>query len=209
MALIYNKLDYNKILNFNVELAMTPMSGAKFLKFEADRALSWLSEKHKIKFVNYMKWGYLLPLSNQTVAINDKFYIYHNMGFNNVGHTEGPTQQIDNLKEFQELSFDDLGSNKYLSNQFRIEFSDLPALRALDLKAIWYLDAVYYPQEKSDKGTVVNSFLEYTRLSHGIGLTYSFSPMLSICLYYNIGNFNVRRGDDALTGGLSLTFCLL
>lgn len=151
----------------------------------------------------------MIPLSNQTLHLNDKFFIYHNLGFNTVGHSEVPVQQIETLRQGQELVLDDLGSNKYFSNQFRIEFSDIPYVKALDLKAIWYLDTVYYPGEREEKGNIIDSLLSFTRISHGVGLSYSFSPMLSICFYCNIGNLNVCRGDDAITGGLSLTFVLL
>lgn len=187
VALNYNKLDYNYLLNGNMELAMTPGNGAKFFKVECDRAKSWLHESLKIKFVNYTKFGLLFPLSNQHVPLNDKFFIFHNMGFNNLGHTELPVQQLSEIKKDHELVLDDLGSNKYFSHQFRVEFSDLPLLKALDLKAMWYLDMIYYPQEFQNRKeessllkSSVTNLLDYTRVSHGVGISYAFSPIMSI-----------------------------
>lgn len=209
VSLAYSKFNFSNLLNFNVELAMTPRNGAKHIKLEYDTAQSWAHDNLPMKFINYTKMGYLIPLTQNRVLINDKFFIHHNLGFNTVGHTELPAQQINNLKPEQELMLDDLGSHKYLANQFRVEFSNIPAIRALDLKAMWYLDTIYYPNDKEDKGNLLESLIKFTRVSHGIGINYALSPMLSISLYFNIGNFNARNGDDALTSCISLTFVLL
>lgn len=207
LSLNYNKIKINDIFQLNWELAVTPKNRAKFIKIEHDRAHSWT--KNKVKFVNYYRMGYLFPLTNDIVYINDRFFTYHNIGYSSIGHNQPPAQPILNLKANQEVMHDDLGSHKYLTNQFRIEFSNLPGLRALDLKAMWYFDAIYYPQEKTDNNGVLESLMNYTRFSHGIGLNYAISPVMNISLYYNIGNFNVRKGDDALLGCISLTFLLL
>lgn len=141
--------------------------------------------------------------------VNDRFFTHHNIGFNALGHTEVPVQSISNLKNEREVINDDLGSHKYIGNQFRVEFFNIPGLRLLDLKAMWYLDVLYYPQEKYERGGFIQSLIDFTRISHGVGINYAISPLLSLTLYFNIGNFNARKGDDALVSCLSLSFMLL
>ena len=151
-------------------------------------------------------------MTKDTVYINDRFFIHHNMGFGYIGHTEPPTQPVLNIKPGQEVIHDDIGSYGFMSNQFRFEFDNIPLLKEINLKAMWYLDLVCYEphsHNKEVKENHENSFLRNTRLSHGIGISYALSPMISIALYYNIGNLNVKHGDDPLVGGLSLTFTLL
>lgn len=180
LSLGYSIMNASQILSYNCELALTPKNGAKYLKLEHDRAQSWMHEYLPLKFGNYFKCGYILPLTNDAVYVNDRIFTHSNIGFNLVGHTESPTQPILNLKPGQEVVHDDLGSHKCIANQFRIEFTNLPGLRDLDLKAMWYFDMIYYPQEKYEKGGFLQSLQDFTRLSHGIGINYAISPLISI-----------------------------
>lgn len=197
------------ISSYSAELALTPKNGAKFLKLEYDRIHAWMHKYLPLKIGNYFKCGVLVPLTKDVVYVNDRFFTYSNIGFNYLGHSEFPVQEMMNTKPEQEVINDNLGCHKYIGNQFRLEFFNIPGLRDLNLKAMWYCDAIYYPQEKYEKGNIIQSVLDYTRISHGIGINYAISPLLSLSLYYNIGNFNVSKGDDALTGCIGITFVLL
>jgi hypothetical protein len=155
---------------------MTPLNGTKFLKFENEIARAWKPWELPVKFVNHFRCGYLVPIGESQVYINDKFFMLHNIGFALLGHTEEPVQNLASspstntvLKQDQELINDDIGSHKFFNNQFRVEFTNMPLLRELGLKTMWYFDTVYYPQEKYDNGGIVESIMSYTRLSHGIG----------------------------------------
>lgn len=55
LALAYSKISMSDIFNFNVELALTPRNGAKFLKVEHDRAHSWVHDWLPVKFGTYFK----------------------------------------------------------------------------------------------------------------------------------------------------------
>jgi hypothetical protein len=140
--------------------------------------------------------------------VNDKFFSYYDLGFTYLGKTEPPIQTPPTIKSNQFIVGDDLGSDRFVSNQIRVEFSDIPFIKDIGLKAIWYLDLCYYPHFKHETN-IFQNILDFTRISHGFGVTYPVSPILSIMIYFNAGNFNARHGDDPLTSGVSLTFNIL
>jgi len=149
-------------------LALTPDNGAKFFKCDVEFGTSW-TWNESIKVANVSKGGFLYNLSNIPPLINDKFFVPHNIGYTALGWTEPPLQDTD-MKEW-ELLYDDLGSNWFINNTFRVEFLKIPFLHTVGIKTIWYFDAIYYPHQ-NDNETVIGSILKWTRLSHGFGLAY-------------------------------------
>lgn len=129
------------------------------------------------------------------------------MGFGHLGHTETPAQPVLNIKPGQQIINDDMGAYSFIHNQIRLEFDNIPFIKDLGLKAMWYLDTIFYKPEVSRQAinedqthnTLISTISEHTRISHGIGISYALSPIISIALYYNIGNLNAKKGDDPLT----------
>ena len=58
----------NRLSTYNLEFAMTPKNGAKFLKLEHDRAYSWVHDLLPVKFTNYTKMGMIIPFGHVYVS---------------------------------------------------------------------------------------------------------------------------------------------
>ena len=84
-------------------------------------------------------------------------------------------------------------------------FDNIPGLKDMGLSAMVYSEFSYYPKPTSG----IKDIISQTRVSHGFGVSYYISPMLALSIFFNTGNFNVNKGDDPKTGGISLTFMLL
>ena len=155
--------------------------------------------------VNSFKFGFVKNLSSVPLLINDRIFNNRNMGYSDLGRTENPLQEL--VSKDKVYLKDDLGVLKTFSHIFRLEFNKIPFFDEMQLKPTWYTEFLYYPKDESLN--FIESLTKYTRISHGFGLSYSLSPIFSIMIYFNVGNFNALPGDNPLSGGISMTFNLL
>jgi len=134
------------------------------------------------------------------------------MGFSYLGHTEKSNhpkeassddkkKEAEKPKEEQKASEfekvfigDDLGSDRYLAANVRLDFLDIPFLRDIHLKTFLYGDIAYYPSSFAGGQRSLN-LLENTRLSTGFGLALPLG-VTNLLLYFNTMNFNVKKGID-------------
>ena len=197
-------MEPEKFLHGSAELALTPGNGASFFKLEADIGRSW-SLKNGLKFISFTRAGALFNLTQNPLYINDRFFSYFDLGFEHMGRTLPAIQTPKTIDANKVCVDDEPGASKFLNQQFRLQFTQLPGFKDMNLSAFGYSEFIYYPNKSHSLGQV----LDQTRVSHGVGLQYFISPMLSIALYLNMGTFNAQKGDDPRTGGLSITFLIL
>jgi hypothetical protein len=95
---------------------LTPGNGARFFKTEGEYGRSWRVHDDRIKVVNLLKLGYVIRIDRKTesLLVNDKFFVPHNIGYTALAKTERPIQELPG--EHRSLVGDDLGSDKYMNN---------------------------------------------------------------------------------------------
>jgi hypothetical protein len=97
---------------------------------------------------------------------------------------------------------DDLGSLNYLLAQVRLEFTNLPLLRQLNIKSFTYAELALYPHlQKFGNGLALK---DSARFSLGYGLSLPLGPQISILVYYNALNFCSKPGDHERHGFINL-----
>lgn len=98
-----------------------------------------------------------------------------------------------------------MGSERYLSFLGKVEFTDIPYLKAYNVKPFIFGELIYYPPYYSQ--AIPDSVKKYTRggIGFGISIPLPIHEMLSIQLYHNAYVFNpLNKKDIARYGTLEI-----
>lgn len=179
----------------------------------------------KLKLVWLIQGGLVRPMfGHNRVAINDRFFFGSPMGYTHMGHCYKSNAPQDKVEEVvgqedqrsgdeddghtrggnrrrkrgpqKEALGDDLGSLNYFQTQFRLEFMDIPLIKAVNLRTFTYLEVAFYPHLCAKATPSLQSLKDHSRLSLGYGFSIPVNDMISVLLYYNACNWGTHRGAD-------------
>ena len=93
---------------------------------------------------------------------------------------------------------DDLGSERYVNFLGKLEFTNIPYLKAYNIKPFIFGELIFYPPYYSQ--SLPDALKKYTRggIGFGFSIPLFIHEMLSIQLYHNAFVFNpIHKGDIA------------
>ena len=206
ISLEFAKLLKNYFIRSSLKYAINSNMN-NFLKFHFNLIKSTYFYDRRIKVVSDTQIGKLINLNSAHIPLNDRFMLFNEYGFRNLGHTEKPSRAYENLSKDEDVIGEDLGVGNLLTQTIRIHLCNIPWLKKYGVSPFLYGRSIWYPHWLSEwKGG--QKLLKYNRLSFGGGLSLAVNDLIGIQIYYNLLSFGSRSGDINKIG-FGITIALL